>query len=79
MSRPDPVAIRARIRKLEHLLSAADSSLECEPILEKLAEARRQLRQHYARAATLRRVDVSGEPSAYRLFGTGIHAPLEEK
>ena len=48
-------------------------------ILDKLAEKKRQLRGHYAHTATLRRVDLSDEPSPDRLFGTGVHAPLEEK
>ncbi|MCB0865491.1 MAG: hypothetical protein KDB58_07245 [Solirubrobacterales bacterium] len=75
----NPQRVRVEVFKLERLLSNATSSLDRQPILEALAERRRQLREHGAYLRTLRRVDVSNEENADRLFGTGVHAPLEEK
>lgn len=73
----NPVKIKGEIRKLERLLSQCSSSLEREPVVERLSEARRQLRQHYARAATLRRVDLRDEQTGHTLPGFGVHEPLE--
>ena len=75
----NPQKVKAEVRRLERQLSDATTSLDRQPILDKLAEKKRQLRGHYAHTATLRRVDLSDEPSPDRLFGTGVHAPLEEK